>query len=69
MGEFARLAQDALQKSLRFFQGREVIVRQGHLVRQRLFQNPEKSARMQPAPKQGRSRMGADALIGEIHRY
>jgi hypothetical protein len=40
-GEF----QDALQKSHHFFPGHEVVVRQGHSVRQRFFQNQEKSAR------------------------
>jgi hypothetical protein len=40
-GEF----QDALQKSHHFFPGHEVVVRQRHSVRQRFFQNQEKSAR------------------------
>ena len=37
--------QDALQNSHHFFPGHEVVVRQGHSVRQRFFQNQEKSAR------------------------
>jgi hypothetical protein len=37
--------QDALQNSHHFFPGHEVVVRQRHSVRQRFFQNQEKSAR------------------------
>jgi hypothetical protein len=42
---FAGEFQDALQNSHHFFPGHEVVVRQGHSVRQRFFQNQEKSAR------------------------